>query len=237
MKDDMTLNNKISENHNNISGHHNNIAINSSNVMNNNVSTGFSTKQLVLIGMFSALSYILMLVKLPVAYLGFLEFEFSDIPALVAGFAYGPITAVVIELIKNLIKALTGTTTGGVGELANFIVSSSYMIVTCGLFKLLKNKGENMQKVRTVIACILGTIIMTIVGGLMNYFVLLPMYAGFMGGMDNIVKLASKTISIINNTGALVVIGISPFNIFKGIYVSLIGFSLYKVFRKQLQNL
>ncbi|MBR3771046.1 MAG: ECF transporter S component [Clostridium sp.] len=208
-----------------------------SHVVNNKVSRAFSTKQLVLIGMLSALSYILMLLKLPIAYLGFLEFEFSDIPALVAGFAYGPLTAVVIELIKNLIKALMGTTTGGVGELANFIVSSSYMIITCGLFKLLKNKGDKTQNVRTVIACMLGTITMTIAGGLMNYYVLLPMYAGFMGGMDNIVKLASNTISIIDNAGALVVIGISPFNIFKGIYVSLIGFFLYRVFRKELQNL
>lgn len=223
MKDNMTVNSNISL--------HNHIGAKSS------LTTRFSTKQLVLIGMLSALSYILMLLKLPFAYLGFLEFEFSDIPALVAGFAYGPLTAVVIELIKNLIKALTATTTGGVGELANFIVSASYMVVTCGLFKLFKKKWGGAQKARTVIACVLGTITMTIVGGLMNYYVLLPMYAGFMGGMEVIVGGAAKTISIINNAGALVVIGISPFNIVKGTYVAIIGYSLYKVFRKQLQNL
>lgn len=230
MKDEVTVRNKISGDHNKTSIHNNVI-------VNNNVSRRFSTKQLVLIGMFSALSYILMLLKFPVAYLGFLEFEASDIPAIVAGLAYGPLCAVIIELIKNLIKALTNSFTGGVGELANFLISASYMFVTCGLVKLFKNRDKGVKKVRIAIACIMGTLAMTIVGAVMNYFVLLPMYAGFMGGMDSIVNLASNTISAIDSAGALVVIGISPFNMVKGLYISVIGVLIYKVFRKELQNL
>lgn len=189
-----------------------------------------ATRKMVVIAMFSALSYVLMLVKFPIAYLGFLEFEFSDIPALVAGLTFGPISAVMIELIKNLIKLITNTTTGGVGEFANFLISSSFMLVSCGLYKCLKCRGK------VFIGFSLGTIAMTIVGGLMNYFVLLPLYASFMGGMANIVNLAAKTIPAIDSSLKLVVFGISPFNIFKGIYISVIGYYLYKLLRSVLQH-
>lgn len=189
-----------------------------------------ATRKMVIIAMFSALSYVLMLVKFPIAYLGFLEFEFSDIPALVAGLSFGPISAVMIELIKNLIKFITNTTTGGVGEFANFLISSSFMLVSCGLYKCLKCRGK------LFISFGLGTISMTIVGGVMNYFVLLPLYASFMGGMANIVNLAAKTIPAIDSSAKLVVFGISPFNIFKGIYISAIGYYLYKLLRSVLQH-
>lgn len=192
--------------------------------------TATATRKMVIIAMFSALSYVLMLVKFPIAYLGFLEFEFSDIPALVAGLTFGPISAVMIELIKNLIKLITNTTTGGVGEFANFLISSSFMLVSCGLYKCLKCRGK------VFIGFSLGTIAMTIVGGLMNYFVLLPLYASFMGGMANIVNLAAKTIPAIDSSLKLVVFGISPFNIFKGIYISVIGYYLYKLLRSVLQH-
>lgn len=192
--------------------------------------TATATRKMVIIAMFSALSYVLMLVKFPIAYLGFLEFEFSDIPAVVAGLTFGPISAVMIELIKNLIKLITNTTTGGVGELANFLISSSFMLVSCGLYKCLKCRGK------LFISFGLGTIAMTIVGGLMNYFVLLPLYASFMGGMANIVNLAAKTIPAIDSSVKLVVFGISPFNIFKGIYISVIGYYLYKLLRSVLQH-
>lgn len=190
----------------------------------------FTTKQMVIIAMFSALSYVLMLIHFPIKYLGFLEFEFSDIPALVAGLAYGPVTAVVIELIKNLIKVITNTTTGGVGEFANFVISSAFMITACGLFRKTKGKGKMLLSFGA------GTIAMTITGALMNYFILLPLYASFMGGMKNVVALGTATIPAIDNAAKLVVIGISPFNLFKGAYVSAIGYYIYKLLRKTIQN-
>lgn len=190
----------------------------------------FSTKQMVIIAMFSALSYVLMFIKFPIAYLGFLEFEFSDIPALVAGLSYGPVTAIVIELIKNLIKGLTSSFTGGVGELANFLVSSAFMLMSCGLYRILKGRRK------AVISFSIGTLVMTLAGAIMNYFVLLPLYAKILGGMDGILGVATQTIPAINSVGTLVVIGISPFNVFKGLYVSLIGLAIYKLLRKVLQD-
>lgn len=190
----------------------------------------FSTKQMVIIAMFSALSYVLMFLKLPISYLGFLEFEFSDIPAFVAGLTYGPFTAVIIELIKNIIKALTSSFTGGVGEFANFIITASYMFTVCSLYKIIKGKKK------TVVSFATGTIVMTLVGAIMNFFVLLPLYAVVFGGMDAILALAAKTIPSIDSAAKLVVIGICPFNIWKGIYVAAAGYWVYKLLRKVLQD-
>ncbi|SET55943.1 ECF transporter S component [[Clostridium] polysaccharolyticum] len=188
----------------------------------------FTTRQMVIIAMFSALSYVLMLMHLPFKYLDFLEVEFSDIPAVVAGLAYGPVTAVMIELIKNLMKVITDTTTGGVGEFANFVISSAFMITACGLFR--KTKGK------TLLSFGIGTIAMIITGALMNYFILLPLYAGFMKGMKNVVALGQTVIPAIDNAAKLVIIGISPFNLFKGTYVSVIGYYIYKLLRRTFQN-
>ena len=74
----------------------------------------FATKNLVLISLLSAVAYVLMLLHFPIKFIGFLELEFSDIPAIIGGILYGPAVGVIIELIKNLIKAITATTTGGV---------------------------------------------------------------------------------------------------------------------------
>ena len=88
--------------------------------------TLFSTRDLVIVGVFSALAYVLMLLESP-GYLGFLRIEFSDVPAILGGLGLGPAAGVFIELIKNIIKALS-TKTIGAGELANFVVGSAYVL-------------------------------------------------------------------------------------------------------------
>ena len=65
--------------------------------------TLFSTRDLVIIGLFSALAYVLMLLESP-GYLGFLRIEFSDVPAILGGLGISPAAGVFIELIKNIIK-------------------------------------------------------------------------------------------------------------------------------------
>ncbi len=213
-----------------------------SNVVTKQRSGLYSTKQLVTIGLLSALAYVLMLVHLPFKYLGFLEFEFSDIPAVIAALTYGPFAGVIVELIKNLIKALTASSTFMVGELANFLISSAFIIPVGILHKLRKVKNShsaynNASGVKTrdglytIFIFAVGTIAMAIVGALLNYFVMLPLYAKLFGGMDVIVGIASANVSAVKDLASLVIIGITPFNIFKGIYISAIGYYTYRFLR------
>lgn len=216
-----------------------------SNVVTTQRRSMFSTKQMVTIGLLSALAYVLMLVHLPFKYLGFLEFEFSDIPAVIAALIYGPFAGVFVELVKNLIKATTASTTGMVGELANFLISSAYIIPVGMLYKLRMKKklqevtvSNSAAKSRGVLYMFfiftVGTIAMAATGALLNYYVMLPLYAKLFGGMDVIVGIASSNVSAVKDLASLVIIGITPYNIVKGIGISVLGYYTYRFLKGRL---
>lgn len=183
----------------------------------------FSTKQMVTISLLSTLAYVLMLIHLPFKFLGFLELEFSDVPAIIATLTYGAGAGVVVEFIKNMIKMVTASTTGGVGEIANFIISIAYIIPLGFLFKRLQNKQK-------VILSFLGGMVGFLVAGIVvNYFITVPLYAKLFGGMDTVVGVASATVPAIKNLATVVVLGITPFNFVKGILMSVAGYFVYKI--------
>lgn len=200
--------------------------------------TKYSTKEMVTISLLSALSYVLMLLHLPFKYLGFLEIEFSDIPAVFAALQFGPIAGVIVELVKNLIKALTATTTGGVGEFANFIISSAYVIPVGILFRMKKGsvvkKGNNNLYLALIF--VIGTFGMALTGAILNYFVTVPLYATLFGGMSNVIGFASATlpVPIINDLRTLILLGITPFNVVKGIAMSILGYYTFCFLRNKL---
>ncbi len=209
-----------------------------------NQRSAITTRELVTIGLLSGLAYVLMLIHLPFKFLGFLEVEFSDIPAVIAALQFGPFAGVVVELIKNLIKALTASTTGMIGELANFIISSAFMIPVGALYKLrkLKNIRNSGTAVHSdtknrwngaylIMIFIVATISFVAAGALVNYFITLPLYAKLFGGMDVVVGAASAHMSAIKNAAGLVILGITPFNIVKGIGMSVLGYLTYKMLK------
>lgn len=188
----------------------------------------FTTKQMVTLAMLSALAYVLMLIHLPFKYLGFLELEFSDVPAVVASLVYGPMAGVVVELIKNAIKAITATTTGGVGEMANFLTSACYVIPIGILFRRLKGRTKVVGSFTAGVAGF------TAAGIVANYFITVPLYVSLFGGMDVVVGAAAATVPAVKDLATIVIFGITPFNIVKGIMISITGYLVYKVFRKSL---
>jgi riboflavin transporter FmnP len=209
------------------------------NSVTNESKTLYTTKKMVLIGMFAALSYVLMFVRLPYKHLGFLEFEFSDVPAAIATLAYGPVAGIIIELIKNLIKALTATDSAGVGELANFIVSCAFILPVGLLYKIRNNRKTdkiNTSKASANLYLILtfaiGVITMAVTGALMNYFVVIPLYAKLFGGMEVVFGAASASVPVIKDLAGLILLGITPFNIAKGIMISIVGYYTYRFLRK-----
>ncbi len=186
----------------------------------------FTTKAMVTMSLLSALSYVFMLLESP-AYIGFLRLEFSDIPAIIGGFTYGPMAGVMIELIKNLIKAITATNTAWVGELANFAVSVAYVVPASIIYRKLQSKHKSF------IAFSVATISMAIAGFLVNYFVTVPLYASLYGGMDNVLA-GAKIIPAIKDKFTLILYGITPFNIVKGIFIGLVSHFTYKFLRNKL---
>lgn len=194
------------------------------------VTSRMSTKKMVMVAMLSALAYALMLVHLPFKYLGFLELEFSDVPAVIASLAYGPGAGILVELIKNLIKAITATTTGCVGEMANFLTGACFVGPLGLVFHRYKKRGK------AITAFVIANIGFVIAGILVNYFITVPLYATLFGGMEAVIGVASATVPAVKDLATVVLLGITPFNVFKGIVVSITGYMVYKAVRNVLQN-
>ena len=133
-----------------------------------------STSKLVKISILSAIGYILMFISIPLPMLfpDFLKIDISDLTALLGGVALGPMAGVTIALLKNLLQFVTGmSTTGGVGEFANFLIGGSFVFTVSYIYS---RKEESYQG--WVLGLISGMVIMTIVGCISNYFIILPFY-------------------------------------------------------------
>ena len=137
---------------------------------------------------------------------GFLEIEFSDLPAIIGALALGPLAGVLIELIKNLIHCLI-TSTGFVGEFANFVVNGIFVFVVGAIY------AHNKTKTTAIIALLSGTVIMTIMAAFTNLYVMLPLY----------MAIASFSAKL-----SLVLTTITPFNFVRGLILSIITILIYK---------
>ncbi len=184
-------------------------------------------ERMAVIAMLSAIAFILMFFEFPLAFIAppFYKLDFSDIPALIGGFAYGPIAGVLIEFIKNLLNLIIeGTTTGAVGELANFITGCSLILPAALIYKHKKNiKGA-------LTGLVAGTLALASAGSMMNFFVMIPMYSAAMPevGMEGIIAMGSAIVPFIKDLKTFVLFAVAPFNLLKGVICSALTFLLYK---------
>lgn len=186
-----------------------------------------TVKAVAMIGVAAAIATVLMFVKFPVKYLGFLELELSDIPAIFMSLAVGPVAGILVELIKNILH-LTATSTGASGELSNFLVSIGYILPLSLTYHYTKGKH------RLVLGFALGTIGMAIVGIFVNAYITVPLYLAIMG-KEAIMGIVQATIPSIQSVTSLILIGITPFNIFKGIIISVIGYFVFRALQKYIE--
>lgn len=183
----------------------------------------FSTNEMVKISILGVLSYLIMFMEFPLPFFPpFLKMDVSDLPAIIGGFALGPVAGLMIEFIKNLLHFVTKTSTGGVGELANFVVGGAFVVVASYAYK------KTHTKTGAMIAMILGIVSMTVVGALMNAWVLLPFYAQFMGGMEGLIAMGQGINSHVNDLWSFAFFIMSPFNVIKGIILAIVTMLLYK---------
>lgn len=184
------------------------------------------TRKLVEIGMLGAIATVLMLFEFPIPFIAppFYELDFSEVPVLVGAFALGPVAGATIELVKILINLLiNGTATAFVGEIGNYLLGCSFIIPAALIYKKKKSKKTALA------AMIVGTIVMTVFGCLLNAYVLLPTYAAAFGmPIDAIIGMGSAINGNINDVMTFVIIAVAPFNIIKGIVVSVITLLIYK---------
>lgn len=177
------------------------------------------------ISLLSAIAFVLMFFEIPLPiFPSFLQIDLSDLPALLGTFALGPVSGVLIELFKNVLHIVfKGTQTGFVGEFANFMVGSIFVVTAGIIYKMRKSKKT------AILGLIAGTVVMSLSASVLNYTVLLPLYAKiFKAPIEAFVAMGMAINSNIKTVKDLVLLSILPFNLLKGIVVSAVTIPVYK---------
>ncbi len=164
------------------------------------------TQKVVLLSMLASIAFVLMFFVIPMPFLSFLKLDFSDIPILVGTFMYGMGGGVVVAFVRSLLHFII---TGGdlvnlIGDTASFFASLAFVLPIYLFYKKEKNVKGLLK------GAIAGTLSLTVVMSLANYFVLTPIYIkvlGFDYGMP---------------IQKMVLFGILPFNLIKGVSVSVV---------------
>ena len=193
-----------------------------------------STRKVVVVGVMAALAGVLMLFEIPLFFAPpFYKLDFSEIPVLICGFAYGPVAGVLAEAVKILVKLLLkGTGTAFVGELANFTVGCCMILPATIVYHIKKSKKT------AIIGCLIGTAIMTVFGTTFNGVYLLPKFAELYGmPMEAIIAMGTKVNSNVNSVTTLVLLCVTPLNLLKGLSVSIITMLIYHPLRPILKGI
>ena len=170
-------------------------------------------------------------VPLPMLFPDFLKIDISDLTALLGGISLGPMAGVTIAFLKNLLQFITGmSNTGGVGEFANFLIGGSFVFTVSYIY----SKKRELSGV--VIGLISGMVIMTIVGCISNYFIILPFYETIGWPIETVVAMGAAINPVIDSKMSFVIWMIAPFNILKSGLISLITLPMYKKTEKVLNR-
>jgi riboflavin transporter FmnP len=166
------------------------------------------------IAMLTALACLLDLIPgIPIV--GFYKLDFSLLPVMLGNFSMGPVAGTIILALKCLI-GWAHSTTMGIGKLADFIMGLA-LIIPAGLIY-----ARNKTRKTALIGMLIGTLCMVVIGVFANKFILIPFYAQMMP-MEKILAMCGA-----DSEWKLLLIATAPFNLLKGVVLSLITGIIYK---------
>ena len=199
-----------------------------------NVAGRSKVRTLAQIAMLGAVATVLMLFEFPIPFIAppFYEMDFSEVPVLVGAFAMGPVAGIAIEAIKILLNfVINGTITAGVGELANFNFGCAFLLPAALIYR------RNKTRKNAIIGMAVGTVVMTVAACIINALVLLPAYGAAFGmPVDAFVQMGTSINKAIDSLFTFAVLAVGPFNLIKGIAVSVIVLLIYKRIRMILKG-
>lgn len=183
-------------------------------------------RQLCVTAVLAALATALMYLEISVPFVpSFLKYDFSDLPALIASFGVAPWAGVAVELIKNLVH-LPMSSTGGVGELANFILGACF-VLPAGLVYYFGRKHNFNGRSCALWGAVVGTLLMSAVSLPVNYYITYPVYEKFMP-MDVILSMYMAINPAATTLWKALLMFNLPFTFVKGLISVVITFLVYK---------
>ena len=150
-----------------------------------------------------------------------IKFDFSELPALLASFAFGPLAGVIVCLVKNLFN-LFFTTTAGVGELSNFILGCCFVVPAGLIYKRKKSRGSALAGSLT------GVATMTVIGYFTNLFIVYPFYFSAIMPEEAVLSAYQTILPSVDSIPAALLIFNVPFTCIKGLVNVIIAFLIYK---------
>ncbi len=179
------------------------------------------TRSIAITALFAAVSTVLMFLSFGVPFVpSYLKIDFSDLPALLASFALGPIHGVAVSFIKNAVNVFFSTT-GGIGELSNFLLSALFVFPAGLIYK------KNKTKKSAVIGTVTGLFVMCALSVVTNTFLVYPVYTKLYG-IDAIINMSSSIIPSVDSVLDIILIFNLPFTLVKGLLNTILTFLLYK---------
>lgn len=182
-----------------------------------------SIRKLTVTAIMSALSYALMLIQFPVPFMPFfIEFDVSELPALITSFSFGPHYGILVCFLKNALHCLASKTFT-VGELSNFILGAVFVGIA-GLIYMIKKSRKY-----AIIGSLVGSLAMAVVCFFSNMYITYPFYAEvFAGGMDAILGLYQAILPSMDSIWKSILVFNVPFTFAKGLVSVVITFLVYR---------
>ena len=190
--------------------------------MNNDTTNRNGIRYLTVTAMLSAVAYVLMFIDFPIPFLipSFIQMDISELPALVGAFAFGPVCGVLVCLVKNLLHLFI-TSTGGVGELCNFLLGATFVLAAGLIYKHKESKKS------ALIGALVGAVLMGIISVPLNYFLTYPIYYNFMS-KEAILEAYRAIIPSMKNILQCLICFNMPFTIAKGLICTGVTMLIYK---------
>ena len=184
-----------------------------------------STRNLVAVGILGAIGAVLMILNfnIPTIMPSFIKLDFSELPAIIATFAYGPIGGIMVCLVKNLLNFILASNTGGAGELSNFILGCAYVIPAGLIYK------KNRTLKGAIISALVGSVTSGCVSFFSNYFLIYPLFTLVLKcPMEAIVGMYTLIFPNITKLWQALLYFNVPFTFIKCMLTSVITFLVYK---------
>ena len=174
-------------------------------------------------GIMGALAFALMMLEFSIPIMpAFIKLDFSELPALITGFAFGPLWGIAVCFIKNFIHVFISST-GAIGEISNFVLGAVFVGISALIYKHKKNRKW------ALISCIIASAVMAVFSVFSNYYIVYPLYVKVLGMPEvAILSMYQAILSSVDNLFEAIAIFNLPFNFVKMMIVSLICFAIYK---------
>jgi len=173
-----------------------------------NQQQGSNVRTMVEMALFAGVAYVLMFISLPIIpIVPYMKLDLSDLVVLLGMAVFGPGGAMLIAAVKELLYFVsTGLDiVNFIGVLTAFIADAAYVLP---ISAVLRHRPVTLR--RQVLAIIVGTVSLTAILSVANWGVITPLY----------LKVWGMSLGLPVNQ--LILFGVIPFNLIKGLVLGIL---------------